>query len=345
MAKQPGFFDLSNRQDKLLKTKDFLERVSFYVRWEAFRPILDGALNRKSSENGGRPPYDAVLLFKVLVLQALYNLSDEQTEYQILDRLSFMRFLGLELHDDVPDSRTIWLFRETLRKADAVEKLFARFDAMLNEAGFAASGGQIIDATFVEAPRQRNSRKDNDDIKNGETPADWSKKKKAHKDTDARWTKKNGVSFYGYKNHINADRKYKFIRRYTVTDASVHDSQEMDNILDHNNDCQDVYADSAYRSEAQEERLKEAECTSHVHERAYRNKPLTEEQKAANTEKSRVRVRVEHIFGHMETAMDGCFVRTIGMARAKVKIGIENLAYNVSRFTFLMGCRTRSVSA
>lgn len=339
MGKQPGFFDLSNREAKLLKTKDFLGRVNRYVKWETFRSILDGALDRKSLENGGRPPYDVVLLFKILVLQALYNLSDEQTEYQILDRLSFMRFLGLELHDDVPDSRTIRLFRETLRKAEAVEKLFAQFDAMLNEAGFAASGGQLVDATFVEAPRQRNNRKDNDDIKKGETPADWSKKKEAHKDTDARWTKKNGVSFYGYKNHINADRKYKLIRRYTVTDASVHDSQEMDKVLDPDNASQDVWADAAYRSEAQEERLQEAECTSHVHERAYRNKPLTEEQKAANTEKSRVRVRVEHIFGHMETAMHGCFVRTIGMARAKVKIGLENIAYNVSRFTFLMGCR------
>jgi len=316
-----------------------------YVTLESFGPIIEEALNRKSLENGGRPPYDAMLLFKILVLQALYNLSDEQTEYQILDRLSFMRFVGLELHDDVPDSRTIWLFRETLRKAEAVEKLFAQFDGMLNASGFAASGGQIIDATFVEAPRQRNSRKDNDDIKKGETPADLSKKKKAHKDADARWTKKNGASFYGYKNHVNADRKYKFIRRYTVTDASVHDSQEMDNVLDPNNDSQDVYADAAYRSEAQEERLKEAERTSHIHERAYRNKPLTEEQKAANTEKSRVRVRVEHIFGHMETAMHGCFVRTIGMARAKVKIGFENLAYNMSRFTFLMTCRARTASA
>lgn len=345
MGKQAGLFDLSNRQEKLSKTKDFLERVNRYVAWEEFRPTVDEALNRKSLETGGRPPYDAVLMFKILVLQSLYNLSDEQTEYQILDRLSFMRFLGLDLHDAVPDSRTIWLFRETLRKADAVEKLFARFDAMLDAAGFAASGGQIIDATFVEAPRQRNSRKDNDDIKKGETPADWSQKKKAHKDTDARWTKKNGRSFFGYKNHINADRTYKLIRRYTVTDASVHDSQEMDTVLDPDNTSPDVWADSAYRSEAQEERLQAAKCTSHVHERAYRNKPLAEEQKAANTERSRVRSRVEHVFAHMETAMHGCFVRTIGMARAMVKIGLENLAYNIARFTFLMTNRTRTASA
>ena len=345
MGKQPSFFDLSNRQTKLLKTKDFLERINRYVAWESFRPLLDAALKRKPLDGGGRPPHDAILMFKTLVLQALYNLSDEQAEYQILDRLSFMRFLGLELDDDVPDARTIWLFRETLRKADAVEKLFARFDEMLNVAGFEASGGQIIDATFVETPRQHNSRKDNDEIKKGETPADWSEKKKAHKDTDARWTKKNKVNFYGYKNHVNADRKHKIIRRYTVTDASVHDSQEMDAILDPANSSQDIWADSAYRSQEQEDRLKTGKRTSHVHERAYRNKPLTEEQKSANTERSRVRVRVEHIFGHMETAMHGCYVRTIGIARAKAKIGLENLAYNISRFTFLMGSRAQGASA
>src|SRR5271165_7100767 len=129
--KQAGFFDVSKRHAKLLKTRDFLERVHQFVGWEAFRPVLDTALARKPRDKGGRPPFDAVLMFKVLVLQALYNLSDEQTEYQILDRVSFMRFLGLELHERVPDARTIWLFRETLREAGGVEKLFARFDAML----------------------------------------------------------------------------------------------------------------------------------------------------------------------------------------------------------------------
>ena len=138
--KQAGFFDVSKRHAMLLKTRDFLERVNQFVEWEAFRPVLETALARKPRDKGGRPPFDAVLMFKVLVLQALYNLSDEQTEYQILDRLSFMRFLGLQLHDNVPDARTIWLFREMLIAAKAVEKLFAQFDAMLESAGFQASG-------------------------------------------------------------------------------------------------------------------------------------------------------------------------------------------------------------
>ena len=334
--KQAGFFDFTQRQDKLLQTRDFLEQVNRLVEWELFRPVLESAIARKDSDKGGRPAFDLVLMFKILVLQALYNLSDEQTEYQILDRLSFMRFLGFELHDTVPDARTVWLFREKLAAANAVEELFAQFDSMLNAGGFKASGGQIIDATFVEVPRQRNSRDDNKTIKAGGVPEGWSAKKKAHKDTDARWTKKNNVSFFGYKNHVNADRKHKLIRQYTVTDASVHDSQEMDSILDADNDSRETWADSAYRSDAQQQWLEENNYTSRIHERAYRNKPLTPEQQASNTELSRVRARIEHVFGHITTAMNGCYVRTIGASRAKAKIGLENLAYNFSRYTFLM---------
>ena len=344
--KQAGFFDFSQRQDKLLQTRDFLEQVNHLVEWESFRPVLESAIERKDSGKGGRPAFDLVLMCKILVLQALYNLSDEQTEYQILDRLSFMRFLGFALHDTVPDARTVWQFREKLAAANAVEKLFAQFDSMLNAGGFKASGGQIIDATFVEVPRQRNNRDDNKTIQNGGIPEGWSAKKKTHKDTEARWTKKNDVSYFGYKNHVNADRKHKLIRQYTVTDASVHDSQEMDKILDSNNDSRETWADSTYRSEAQQERLKENNYTSHIHERAYRNKPLTPEQKAANTERSRVRARIEHVFGHMATTMNGCFVRTIGSARASTKIGLENLAYNFSRYAFLMrNNKRRTVSA
>ena len=120
-----------------------------------------------------------------------------------------------------------------------------------------------------------------------------------------------------------------------MTTTSVHDSAVCDEILDPNNERK-LWADSAYRSKEQEQRLKDKNYESHIHERAYRNAPLTETQKSSNTKKSSVRVRVEHVFGHIETAMNGCFVRTIGIARATAKIGLENLAYNISRFTFLM---------
>ena len=182
----------------------------------------------------GRKPWDEVVIFKALVLQALYNLSDDQAEYQLRDRLSFMRFLGLGLEDAVPDAKTLWLYREALAKAGAVEELFDLFDGFLKDKGYLAMGGQIIDATIVSAPKQHNSREENETIKEGKTPEGWKQKpaKNRQKDKDARWTKKHERSYYGYKNHIGVDRRHKFVRRHGVSDASVHDSQKFEDVLD-----------------------------------------------------------------------------------------------------------------
>ena len=157
MVGQPGFFDLSDWHAALSAAGDPLERLAGVVDFEVFRGPLIVALRRSNRGKGGRPPFDPVMMFKVLVLQALYSLSDEATEFQIKDRLSFQRFLGLGLDGRVPDATTVWLFREQLVKAKAVDKLFARFDAALTDRGYLAMGGQIIDATVVPAPKQRNT--------------------------------------------------------------------------------------------------------------------------------------------------------------------------------------------
>ena len=189
---QPGFFDLSRRYEGLDAKQDPLVAILAAVPFELFRPRLKAALvagglrtadgARKSA--AGRKPWDEVLIFKhvlepvegVLVLQALYNLSDDQTEYQLRDRLSFMRFVGLGLEDAVPDAKTLWLYREALTKAGAVEALFNQFDAHLKERGYLALGGQIIDATILPAPRQRNLRENSAKVKAGETLAQWEAK-------------------------------------------------------------------------------------------------------------------------------------------------------------------------
>ena len=152
----------------------------------------------------GRKPLDAMLLFRMLVLQSLYNLSDGQVEYQVRDRLSFSRFLKLGIESHVPDGTTLWLFREKLAEAGLIEKLFDRFNQHLCAQGYIARGGQIIDATIVAVPRQRNTREQNEAIKRGQPPENWETKpaKNGQKDKDARWTKKHGKSFYGYKNHV-----------------------------------------------------------------------------------------------------------------------------------------------
>ena len=169
---QLGFFDWQNRFEKLDKNGDPLAKLNKVVLWNSFRPVLETLRAKDKKSNAGAKPYDVVLMFKVLILQSLYNLSDEAIEYQILDRLSFMRFLGLRVGSRVPDAKTIWLFREQLTEAGLTEKLFRQFETVLEKSGFAAKKGQIIDASIVQAPKQRNSREENARIKQGEIPDD-----------------------------------------------------------------------------------------------------------------------------------------------------------------------------
>lgn len=333
---QMGFFDLSDRYASLDAKKDPLVEINAVVAWEEFRPVLERVW-RKPDEarksRAGRKPMDVVLMFKTLVLSALYNLSDDQIEYQVRDRLSFMRFLGLGLGDRVPDAKTVWLYREALAKAGMVDELFAQFDGYLARQGYIARGGQILDASIVPVPRNHNKREENAAIKAGEVPEDWENKpsKRSQKDVDARWTKKHGKSHYGYKNHINVDRKHKLIRRYHVSDAALHDSQAVDELLTRGNTGSGVWADAAYRSAEIEATLKARKLTSHIHRKGKRGKPLTEQASKSNRTKSSVRVRVEHIFGAQVNDMGGVLVRTIGLVRAKAKIGMKNIVYNMRR--------------
>ena len=186
MAGQRGFFDVDERLAALSRAGDPLQRLASVVNFEQFRADLAAALRRSDRAKGGRPPYDAVLMFRLLVLQTLYALSDEQAEYQLRDRLSFMRFVGLGLGDPVPDAKTIWLFREQLTRAGAIERLFVRFDAVLREAGYLAMGGQIVDATVVQARRPRLTAEEKATIRSGGVPEDWSKAKTAQMDRDGR---------------------------------------------------------------------------------------------------------------------------------------------------------------
>ena len=273
---QPGFFDDEDRLAKLEKLGDPLPRLDSIVDWKDFRPLLKVIHQKQRKSNAGRKPHDVTLMFMMLVLQALYNLSDDQTEFQVRDRLSFQRFLGLSPEDTVPDAKTLWLFREQLARHGLIDKLFQRFDEQLWASGLMPKGGQIIDASLVNVPKNRNTRDENKQIKEGKTPDGWDDKPnmKRQKDEDARWTKKHGKSHYGYKNHINVDKEHKLIRRYAVTDASVHDSQVFDVVLDEENSGRSVWADSAYRSEAREEQLRERGYRSRIHRKGSSRRKL-----------------------------------------------------------------------
>ncbi len=342
--KQMGLLDEDNRLKRLSDIGDPLEKVASAVNWEKFRPILNAVFSKEPKGAGGRPPWDYCLMFKILLLQQWYMISDDNTEYLINDRLSFQRFLGLSLGEKVPDAKTIWLFRETLSKNGADKELFILFTKQLETQGVITRTGSIVDASFVDAPRQRNTRDENEKIKTGETPKDWKESKRCQKDTDARWTKKNDETHYGYKDHVKVDKDSKLIVEFSVTDAAVHDSREIVNLIDEKDT--EMYADSAYVGEELHSKIfeKNPDLKLRIHEKGYRSRPLTEEQKELNRKKSKIRARVEHVFGHMTNSMGGIFVRCIGMRRAASAVALKNLAYNLSRYAYLCRAKIRATN-
>src|SRR5215469_15633310 len=247
-----GLFDKEETSAKLTKLGNPLEKLHKVIDFEMFRSILEAnMLNHEKKNNSGQKPYDVVMMFKIILLKRFYNLSDEQTEYQINDRLSFKEFLGLRSGDKVPDSRTIWVFQDNLIQKNLEEKLFLLFHKYLDDLGLFVNEGKIVDASFVEVPRQRNKKEENAKIKAGEGDELWNDqpRKKCQKDIDARWTEKGGEKFYGYKDHAKIDTKSKLIDTYEVTSAEVHDSQPLEKLLKEGDQGQELHADSAYTGE------------------------------------------------------------------------------------------------
>jgi IS5 family transposase len=351
MAVHRGLVDLDRRYAALSAAGDPLERLAVVIDFELFRTELEAALARSDRARGGRPPYDAVLMFKVPVLQTLSTLSDDQTAYQIRDRLSVMRFLGLALEDRVADAKTVWLFREQLTQAGAIERLFASFDAALRQAGYLAMAGQIVDATVVAARRPRLTQDETATVKGGAVPETWSKAKRAQIDTDGRWTLKRGrrrrpegrssrraqselvIPVFGYKNHLGIDRRHGFIRSFTVTDAAAHDGRQLGRLLDPDNTASGVWADTADRSAANVALLVRRGLVPQFQRAKPRGKPMPAHIARGNATRARSRVAIEHVFAAQKCRL-GLLVRTIGLARATTKLGLANLLTNMRRLVW-----------
>ncbi len=342
MVRQAGFFDVEERLRELSAKGDDLERIAALVDFALFRPELGRAVPRADGTKGGRPAFDHVLVFKILLLQAMHGLSDERCEYLIKDRLSFMRFLGLGLAAPVPDANTIWAFREALKRAGAVERLFAQFDTTLRAAGYLAMGGQIVDATIVAAPKQRNTEAERAAIKAGQIPEGCAEKpaKLRQKDREARWTVKFSkakpredgapqidlaVPAFGYKNHVAIDRRHGLICGWTASHAAAHDGAWLAEVVDADNTAGDVWADTAYCSAKNEACLAERGLVSRIHRKKPPGRSMPVRTRRANARKSTVRSAVEHVFARQKGPM-ALVVRTIGLARARVEIGLANLA-------------------
>lgn len=307
------------------------------IDWARFGSRIHAMFKRELvAQSGGAPRYEDTLMFKILVLQRYHNTSDEQMEFLITDRTSYRRFLGLSSDTKVPDSRTIQRYRgELAAKAGLIESLFDDFLSQLAALGLVVREGVIIDATFIEAPRQRNTREENTVIKDGGVPAGWEKPEAApklrQKDLDARWTQKRGQRHYGYKMHAKVGLGSKLILSAHMTSANVHDSHAVEHLLDESDRGKVGYFDSTYLDERVASHLRKHGVEGRIIEQGYRNHPLTEEQKECNRAKSVWRVRVEHVFGAIDTQMGGSCTRLIGRVRNRFHGMLTALTCNILR--------------
>jgi len=349
---QRTFFGLSEHLARLSEHGDPLEVLADTVDFEAFRPVLLAGLGYGDGAKGGRPPFDPVAMFKALILQTQHNLSDAKMEFFIRDRLSWMRFLGFDLGDRTPDENTIRLYRNRLTESGALKHVMATFDEQLHRKGYIPMSGQIVDASLIPAPKQRNSEGEKEAVKAGKTARQiWPDKpnKAAQKDVDARWTLKIGgkirrrpdgtplpqiaLPVFGYKSHISIDRRFGFIRAGETTSASADDGRMLRKLTSKSNTASDVWADTAYRSKRNEAWLEKNGFTSRIHRRKPKGRVMPDAMARANAAKSKIRARVEHVFAHQKNRY-GLFIRTIGLARAEAKLTLANLAYNFDRLIF-----------
>jgi transposase, IS5 family len=338
-TKQLGLFDYQSRLEDLASRPNALDRLNQVVDWEVFRPVLTKLVVSQPLAPGGRPRFDVVMMFKLLVLQRTYSLSDEQAELQVLDRFSFQRFLGLTVADDVPRRTTIWDYREALRHSGGEGELWKAFDRLLAKAGVKLTAGKIIDASFVDVPRQRNGRDEIEAIKRGEQPPGWDKKSPPmlrQKDTDARWVRKGPETHFGYKNSIKIDRKTKLIESFVVTSAEVNDSMMVEDLARRGDGV--LHADKAYRGRRVGQILARLGIVDRRHLQGRYLHPLNNQQEGWNHARSRVRARVEHVFAGM-AHMGADYIRCIGAKRARFTIGLNNLVWNLHRLAFLRAGR------
>ena len=323
--------------------------------FEKYRPIIERGIaeyNKKKygdpsklyhdrrKRGGGRPPLDPVLMFKVVLLGVLTRLSDLALSFMIADSTSYRIFLGVQ-PDFTVSCKTIWKYREIFAKTSVFQIIFQQHVFELQDKELMSTkGALIVDGSFVEAPKQRNSKEVNDKIKKGVDPElIWPGEKNAvrrrHKDVDASWTKKGDETHYGYKINVLVDSDSKLILCGYTSTAKMHDSQALDKLLSDEDKGRTLYGDSAYAGKPQQELTESFGLNHEFCEKGAKGHPLSESQKLANREKSAIRCRIEHIFGFIEMSMGGSFVRSVGRARAAGYQFATMFLYNLNRQAFL----------
>lgn len=259
----------------------------------------------------GRPSHDPLVMIKIMVLQHLYNLSDSQTEEMIKDRLSFARFVGVSLQDEIPDETSICRFRQRMIECGLEEDLLGMINVQLEEKGYLLRTTTLIDASLIRASRNA-PRKD-------EKP----------KDLDASHTVRGDQTYYGYKAHVAADEKHTLIQKAVLTTAKEHDSNRFEEMLHGKEKA--VYADKGYCDKVRKTLLRKKGIKERIMDRAWRDHPLTRWQKKRNKLISKVRGKIERIFAHLKTWQGYRRVRYVGLARNQLELTLKSVAYNLKR--------------
>lgn len=313
---------------------DRLGKLLSVVKWYRFEKVLR-PLDREG-ENGGRPAYPVVMMFKALMLQQLYGLSDAELEEAIYDRLSFRRFCGIGLDEAVPDHSTLCRFRNRLVELKLLEKLFGELDRQLDAAGLILRRGTMLDATVIETqaarpPRDHDGNNDTEGAEgkdmNGQTSA---------RDPDAAFTRRKGRqgSSYGYKAHVGVDEGSGLIRRVITTPANVNDTVPADLLIV--GDEGRVLADSAYHTHQRAAMLKARGVFCGLMKRPNKHHPvLKAAARRFNRAVARHRAAVETTFATLKRRMGLSYIRYIGLAKASGQVLLAAMAFNMRRWVTL----------
>jgi len=303
---------LQQEYNKLAKLGDRLAKADQLVNWEAFRPIIRD-LYQNDTEQGGRPNHDEVIMVKLLVVQQWYGLSDEETEREAVDRLSFRRFLGYP--DRVPDSTTIWLFRDRLAKSGKDKLIWAELQRQLNEAGLRVRKGVAQDASFITADPGQSSNKP----RGGDALTRRSR--------DGDWAKRLKESVFGYKVHVKSDLELGLIRAVEATSASVHDSR-----VDLSELGEVVYRDKGYFGVV-------PRGWNATMRRGVRGRPLGALDRLRNARIGSKRRPIERVFAVLKRVFWSGHVLVTTVDRVRVKMVFSCFCFNLLRLGSLGAVR------
>lgn len=318
--KKAGQFSFADALVTVRAGSDRLGKLSSVVKWYRFEKVLKPLAGESET---GRPAYAPLMMFKALLLQRLYGLSDLELEEALYDRLSFRRFCGLGLAEAVPDHTTLCRFRNRLVEAGVLEKLFGELDRQLDAAGLILRRGTMLDATVIETEAASRPPRADDSAAG------------AVGDKDAAFTRRKGKagSSYGYKAHVGVDEGSGIIRRVITTPANVNDTVPADMLI-----CGDegrVLADSAYHTHERERRLKAAGIGCGLMRRANKHHRLTPAARRFNRAVARRRAAVETTFATLKRRMGLATIRYVGLAKAAGQVLMAAIAFNMRRWVTL----------